>query len=208
MAPRLERTRTLGLAVAAAGCAVIALGHDKADAPHVRCASDGSDTLICLYERHPTGTTRPSRAGYADKGRYVLSCPSVGGSDGRTFTTEVCRAGSGTKTSFQCWTASRRDTWLAADDTNTATEREEPTQVRSFQGSGLQETLLKVLANPAAVGRPHFVAQDDATADDIGAYANTCGLATAGALTSQDVVNLLPTLAVFGAPRTTPPQRQ
>ena len=163
--------------------------------------------MICLYERHPTGATRPSRAGYADKGRYVLSCPSAGGSDGRTFTTEICRAGTGTKTSFQCWTASRRDTWLAADDANTATEREVPTQARSFQGSGLQETLLKVLANPASVGRPHFVAQDDATADDIDAYANTCGLATAGALTSQDVVNLLPTLAVFGTPRT-PPQRQ
>lgn len=200
-------TIRLGVVAAVANCAMLAWGHDNADAPHVTCASDGSDTLICLYERHPTGATRPSRAGYADKGRYVLSCPSAGGSDGRTFTTEICRAGTGTKTSFQCWTASRRDTWLAADDANTATEREVPTQARSFQGSGLQETLLKVLANPASVGRPHFVAQDDATADDIDAYANTCGLATAGALTSQDVVNLLPTLAVFGTPRT-PPQRQ
>jgi len=201
-------TNRLGVVAAVANCAMLAWGHDNADAPHVTCASDGSDTLICLYERHPTGATRPSRAGYADKGRYVLSCPSAGGSDGRTFTTEMCRAGTGTKTSFQCWTASRRDTWLAADDANTATEREVPTQARSFQGSGLQETLLKVLANPASVGRPHFVAQDDATADDIDAYANTCGLATAGTLTSQDVVNLLPTLAVFGTPRTPPPQRQ
>lgn len=202
-------THGRGVCVAIAGCAVFAWGHDKADDPHTSCALDGSDTLICLYERHPTGATRPSRAGYADKGRYVLSCPSVvRDTDGRTFATEMCRAGTGTKTSFQCWTTSRRDNWLAASEENTASAREAPTQVYTLEGSGLQETLLKLLANPASVGRPHFVAEDDDTADDIGAYASACGLTTAGALSSQDVVHLLPTLAVFGKPRTTPPQRQ
>lgn len=200
-----EAIQRIGALVAAAGCAVCAWGHDTADAPHVRCALDGSDTLICLYERHPTGATRPSRAGYADKGRYMLSCPSASDSDGRTFATRICRAGTGTMTSFQCWTAVRRDDWLVANENNTASEREVPTQVYSLSGSGLQETLLKLLADPTAVGRPHFVARDDDTVDDITAYANTCGLATAGALSSQDVVNLLPTLEVFGAPRATPP---
>ena len=200
-----KATHRLGVFVAVAGCAV-ALGHDKADAPHVSCALDGADTLVCLYERHPTGATRPSRAGYADKGRYVLSCPGMSGSDARTFTTEICRAGTGTKTSFQCWTAARRDHWLAANEENAASARETPTQMYSLQGSGLQQTLLKLLADPAAVGRRHFVAREDDTVDDIRAYANTCGLETTGALSSQDVVNLLPTLKVFGAPRAAPPQ--
>ena len=70
-------------------------------------------------------------------------------------------------------------------------------------GLGLQETLVKLLVDPARVGRPNFVAggADGASGTDIRDYARTCGIGTQGALTAQDVVNLLPTLAVFGAGR-------
>lgn len=201
MAPRFDQHRRPGLIALTVAGATLAWGHDEAASPHVSCALDGEDTLICLYERHPTGAARQSRAGYADKGRYVLSCPSQEDSDNRSFTLEVCRAGTGTKTSFECWTQVRRTNWLAEDDQNAASAREQPTQVHTFQGSGLQETLLKLLADPAAFGRPHFVAQDGITSGDMEAYAATCGLATDGALTPQDVANLLPTLKVFGSPR-------
>ena len=202
---RARGAATVLVAVCLVLATMFAWGHDKADSPHVSCALalDGSDTLVCLYKRHPA--TTPSRAGYADKGRYVLSCPVVGELEERKFITEMCRAGSGTKNSFQCWTEARHRNWrrLAQVLGERRNAREGPTQERSFEGSGLQETLLKVLANPAAVGRPHFVAQvddgDDITANDIRAYADTCGLAINDALSGQDVVNLLPTLAVFGA---------
>lgn len=201
MARMFDRQPRRGFVAVVAASATIAWGHDEQASPHVSCALDGDDTLICLYERHPTGTTRQSRTGYADKGRYALSCPTQDDSDNRAFTLEVCRAGTGTKTSFECWTQSRRTNWLAEDEQNAASAREEPTQAHTFQGSPLQETLLKLLGDPAAFGRPHFVAEDGITAGDMEAYATTCELATSGALTAQDVANLLPTLKVFGSPR-------
>ena len=209
-------TRTLAAGVAA--CAAFALGHDNANSPHMSCAlaRDGTDSLTCLYERHPAPAARPSRAGYADKGRYVLSCPlNRSASQGRSFTTEACRAGAVVENTFQCWTKQRRDDWLA-NDANVASERETSTQLLSFQGFSLQKTLLKLLTHPDSVGRPHFVAQDSATVDGIRRYAETCGLAasafsaapgtavvpTLGTILSvQDVANLLPTLALFGALR-------
>ena len=218
-------TRTL--IACAAACAAFALGHDNADSPHVSCAlaRDGTDSLACIYERHPAPSEMPSRTGYADKGRYVLSCPlNRSASEGRSFTVEACRAGTVAENTFQCWTEQRRDDWLA-DDANFANEREAPKRQYSFQGFSLQKTLLKLLTHPDSVGRPHFVARDSATVDGIRHYAENCGFTTGTVLVTpsadivltlagttlsvQDVANLLPTLVLFGAPRheTRPPDR-
>ena len=194
--------RAWAVGVACAALAGGALAHDEAAAPHLRCALDGSDTLICVYSRHATGPARTSRAGYADKGRYMFSCVS-GSGDNRTFRTEICRAGTGTGTAFECWTRERLANWLSASEDNNAAAREGTTQPLVVPGLGLQETLVKLLVDPARVGRPNFVAggADGASGTDIRDYARTCGIGTQGALTAQDVVNLLPTLAVFGAGR-------
>ena len=182
----------------------VAFGHDEATSPHLRCALDGSDTLICVYDRHATGPERTSRAGYADKGRYMFSCVQ-GNSDNRTFSTEICRAGTGPGTAFACWTPERLEGWLGASEENDAAAREATTRPLVVSGAPLQETLIKLLVDPARVGRPNFVAggADGASGIDIRDYARTCGIGTQGAFTAQDVVNLLPTLAVFGrgAPR-------
>ena len=181
-----------------------AFGHDEAASPHLRCALDGSDTLICVYDRHATGPERTSRAGYADKGRYMFSCVQ-GDSDNRAFSTEICRAGTGPGTAFACWTQERLEGWLGASEENEAAAREATTDPLVVTGAGLQETLIKFLVDPARVGRPNFVA-GSATGPsgiDIRDYARTCGIGTQGAFTAQDLVNLLPTLALFGhgAPR-------
>lgn len=175
-----------------------ALAHDEASAPHLRCLLDGSDTLICLYTRHATGPMRKSRVGYADKGHYELSC--VGSTDDRVFRMAICPAGTGTATAFQCWTQDRRTDWLNTNDANDAATREDVTSVHRLPGLGIQETLIKLLVNPARVGRPNFVEGGalGTSMADIRAYASTCGIGTRGALTAQDVVNLLPALAVFG----------
>ena len=195
----LAKTLAVGSLCAVLGSGGSALAHDEAAAPHLRCTLDGRDTLICLYSRHPTGPARKSRVGYADKGRYTLSCVAES-ADSRTFRTQMCRAGTGTATAFQCWTEQRRRDWLGADNANSAAAREGVTEVRVFSNIGIQETLLKLLAAPAKVGRPNFV-EGGATGQsgtDIRDYARHCGIGTQGALTAQDVTNLLPTLAVFG----------
>ncbi len=77
MARMFDRRPRRGFVAVVAASATIAWGHDEQASPHVSCALDGDDTLICLYERHPTGTARQSRTGHADKGRYALSCPAL-----------------------------------------------------------------------------------------------------------------------------------
>ena len=191
-------------ALCAALVASAAFGHDEAESPHLRCALDGSETLICVYDRHATGPERTSRAGYADKGRYMFSCVQ-GNSDNRTFSIEICRAGTGPGTAFACWTPERLEGWLGASEENDAAAREATTRPLVVSGAPLQETLIKLLVDPARVGRPNFVAggAEGPSGIDIRDYARTCGIGTQGAFTAQDVVNLLPTLAVFGrgAPR-------
>lgn len=195
---RGQEFRIAVFAIALAGGAP-GLAHDDAAAPHLSCALDGSDTLLCLYVRHPTGPARTSRAGYADRGRYAFSCPAESGDD-RAFSTEICRAGTGTATAFQCWTQERLDAWLMEDEGNDASSREGVRQAHVFNGVGIQETLLKLLADPGKVGRPNFIdgGATGTSADDIRDYARTCGINTDGALTTQDVTNLLPTLKAFG----------
>lgn len=197
------KMKTVGVLCAAlAGGA--AFGHDEAGSPHLRCALDGSDTLICVYSRHATGPARTSRAGYADKGRYALSCVQ-GNGDNRTFSTEICRAGTGPGTAFVCWTQERLESWQGASEGNDAAAREATTQPLTLPGAGLQQTLIKLLIDPVKVGRPNFVAggASGPSGIDIRDYARTCGIDTRGAFTAQDIVNLLPTLALFGhgAPR-------
>ena len=196
---RKGRDCKFAVLVTALAAGAPALGHDDAAAPHLRCTPDGSDTLICLYDRHPTGPTRTSRVGYADKGRYLFSCPEES-SNNRTFRTEICPAGTGTATAFQCWTQERLDAWVDEDEANDAASREDVRQVYVFESGGIQETLLKLLADPAKVGRPNFIAggANGTSAADIRDYAGTCEISTEGALGAQDVANLLPTLKVFG----------
>lgn len=178
-------------------------GHDVMVSPHLSCETDGDTALICLYNRHPTSQTpnvarpeRPSRVGYADKGRYAFSCTVAGGaaSDHRTT---ICRAGTGTAHDFQCWTATRRSTWLGASDGNEASTREKVTGQYVFTGKPLQETLFKFLSNPATAGRQHFLANDSVTARAIGDYARTCRLDTTGDLTLAELGGLAPLLALL-----------
>lgn len=180
-----------------------ALGHDVAEAPHMNCEREDAASLRCLYHRHPVTPTqgRPFRAGYADKGLYTFSCSGSG--EDMTFTTSVCRAGTGDLTRFSCWTREEKQAIGTLDCTlpgarrhctrlQQATELESVTQWYVFDGKPLQETMLKFLTNPAAAGRRHFLANDNVTAREIASFAGRCELDTAGGLTLQDVAALLP----------------
>ena len=172
-----------------------AFAHDDANAPHLSCQSDvPNTTLTCIYNRHEATARpgRPSREGYADKGRYEFSC--LGGEDTRTFRTTVCRAGTGNATNFQCWIQAQLE---ERRERTPGGELERVTESYVFTGKPMQETLMKFLVNPSVAGRSHFLADDVSTEDDISSYSETCDLDTEGGLSLSDIANLLPILVLL-----------
>ena len=191
-----------------------ARAHDSVESPHLSCELDTDTHLICLYNRHPVSGyeedrqgfdhryhERNPRVGYADKGRYAFQCAPGAGNSSRDHRTHICRAGTGTTHSFQCWTKEARDAWLETEPTVWVSGIQEPAYVSYreevtgeyvFDGKSWQDLLFKFLAHPQTAGRSHFLADDGMTASSIEAYASACDLDTEGGVTLEVLRALVP----------------